>query len=74
LEGSTIVSAPFKTLSGVAVAVADVFVSPKNVARDLGQRPIGLALKLEAIVGDADRVGSPVPFPNEARAGFDPGP
>ena len=45
-----------------------------NVARDLGQRSVGLALELEAVVGDADSVGSPVPFANEARAGFDLGP
>ena len=33
-----------------------------NVARDLGQRSVGLALEREAVVGYADRVGSPMPF------------
>ena len=69
--------------SGVAVAVARPFRQPEesrpgplgagNVARDLGQRSVGLALEFEADVGDADRVGSPMPFANEARAGFDLG-
>ncbi len=74
------VSAPFKTLSGARRGLRQPEESGSgplgagNVVRDPGQRPIGLALKLEAIVGDANRVGSPAPFPNEARAGFDPGP
>jgi len=42
-----------------------------NVACDPGQRTVGLALELEAVVDDADRVGSPMPFANEARAGFE---
>ena len=42
-----------------------------NVARDPGQRTVGLALELKAVVDDADRMGSPMPFANEARAGFD---
>ena len=33
-----------------------------NVERDLGQRTVGLALELEAVIGNADRVGSPMPF------------
>ncbi len=38
------------------------------------QRTVGLALELEAVIGNADHVGSPMPFANEARAGFDLGP
>jgi len=49
-------------------------LSAGNVKCDLGQRTVGLTLELEADVGDADRVGSPMPFANEARAGFDLGP
>src|SRR5271157_2799848 len=45
-----------------------------NVARDLGQGSVELTLELEAVLGDADRVGSPMPFSNETRAGFDLGP
>jgi hypothetical protein len=44
------------------------------VARDLGQRTVGLALELEAVGDKADRVGSPMPFANETRAGFILGP
>ena len=38
------------------------------------QRTVGLALELEAVIGNADHVGSPMQFANEARAGFDLGP
>ncbi len=73
--------------SGLAVAVIEgVGVDLGAEARGDGSRsgrdrpggvPVGrldLALELEADVGNTDRVGSPMPFANESRAGFDLGP
>ena len=43
-----------------------------NVARDFRQGSIGLSFELEAGIGDANRMGSTMPFPHKACAWLDP--
>ena len=76
---SECISSPVERLSGVACCSRRPVRQPEesgsgplgagNVERDLGQRTVGLALELEAVIGNADRVGSPMPFAWLVRSG-----